>query len=387
MKKLTVLDPGYLYPTGHHHALNTLILRKAEAWGCEVTILANKALAEGGFGQRLLSPTIYPHPHTIEQLVSWCTENAELFRHDLIKQREKILGATHIIIHTCTPELIPPNALLAGDLIGSRSDIRIYLNFFSGGFFWLNGTDVEGQAQEIFQNTIQALRPEYKNVVVSSDTPSLASKLSEWAQRKVSVSNYPREFPDQTAQQGAPSPDEEATFLYVGKIRREKGTELILDAIKKIASKGSKIRVRFVVPDAGASTYSLAKQYEDFVSLRVLPHDNEMEYFAEIAQADFILCPYLPYMYRDRGSGVFLDALGIGVPIIATRGTGFIDKLFNDELDAVEFMESASGNGLFAAMENALENKAKRKSAAQKVAPRIRQIADPDHWLSDIVSG
>ncbi len=65
MKKLTVLDPGYLYPTGHHHALNALILRKAEAWGCEVTILANKALAEGGFGQRLLSPTIYPHPHTI----------------------------------------------------------------------------------------------------------------------------------------------------------------------------------------------------------------------------------------------------------------------------------------------------------------------------------
>ncbi len=384
LKKLVVLDPGYAFPTGHHQALNALIKRNSAAWNCEISILTHKALTERGIGRPALSPRIYSHSETAAQLAQRYAQNVDLFEQDLANESEEILSATHILIHTCAPELVPPIARLASALLGQNSSIRIHLNFFFGGFFWLNGTDVDEYAQNIFRQSLQSLRPEHLNVTLSSETKGLADRLSHWTQRSVYVSKYPRGYPAFPEQPTAPSANGDATFLYIGKLRSEKGVSLIFDAIKRIAIDRPNFRVRFVVPDAGSGFLSEAQKYRDFVSVRILPHDDETAYFAEIAQADFVLCTYLPDMYRERGSGIFLDALGMGVPVIATQKLGFIADLSADELAAVELLQVPSGAALLAAMDSAARNIVARKSSARNIASRIRRLVDPDRWFSEL---
>ncbi len=47
------------------------------------------------------------------------------------------------------------------------------------------------------------------------------------------------------------------------------------------------------------------------------------DYLAWLSQADLLLQPYDPLVYRTRGSGVFAEAVKLGIPIVATRGCDF----------------------------------------------------------------
>ena len=44
-------------------------------------------------------------------------------------------------------------------------------------------------------------------------------------------------------------------------------------------------------------------------------------YYGAIANCDALLMPYDPSAYRIRGSGVALEALALGLPIVVTRET------------------------------------------------------------------
>ena len=47
------------------------------------------------------------------------------------------------------------------------------------------------------------------------------------------------------------------------------------------------------------------------------------DYLAWLAQADILLQPYDPEVYRTRGSGVFAEAVKLGIPVVATKGCDF----------------------------------------------------------------
>jgi glycosyltransferase involved in cell wall biosynthesis len=47
------------------------------------------------------------------------------------------------------------------------------------------------------------------------------------------------------------------------------------------------------------------------------------DYLAWLSQADILLQPYDPSVYRTRGSGVFAEAVKLGIPVVATKGCDF----------------------------------------------------------------
>ncbi len=55
---------------------------------------------------------------------------------------------------------------------------------------------------------------------------------------------------------------------------------------------------------------------------------SQPDYLSWLRQADLILLPYDPEVYRTRGSGIFAEALRFGVPVVATRGCGFAEAAF-----------------------------------------------------------
>lgn len=54
------------------------------------------------------------------------------------------------------------------------------------------------------------------------------------------------------------------------------------------------------------------------------------EYQAFIAAADILLLPYVPKVYRSRGSGVFNEAERLGKPVIAPRDCTFAEDAFGE---------------------------------------------------------
>jgi glycosyltransferase involved in cell wall biosynthesis len=54
------------------------------------------------------------------------------------------------------------------------------------------------------------------------------------------------------------------------------------------------------------------------------------DYLAWLAEADLVLQPYDPLVYRTRGSGVFAEALKLGIPVVATNGCAFAQQAIED---------------------------------------------------------
>src|SRR5664279_1061037 len=54
---------------------------------------------------------------------------------------------------------------------------------------------------------------------------------------------------------------------------------------------------------------------------------RKAEYFAAVARARWILLPYDPQPYEVRTSGIFIEALGLGIPVVVTPGTWMAAEL------------------------------------------------------------
>jgi GNAT superfamily N-acetyltransferase len=79
---------------------------------------------------------------------------------------------------------------------------------------------------------------------------------------------------------------------------------------------------------------------------------SPQDYLAWLTQADLLLLPYDPEVYRSRGSGVFSDARTIGIPVVAPRGCAFARPAFDGGWGVA--MDEYSGTGLGSAILSAL---------------------------------
>ena len=151
-------------------------------------------------------------------------------------------------------------------------------------------------------------------------------------------------------------------LTYLGDARSEKG----FDALPLIATAAmaeplrGRIRLR--------SQYYFPTRFEDSRMMRAgellrlhAPHRAELiegaldsaAYAEQISRADAMLIAYDRSNYAARSSGIFMEALCAGVPVIATAGTwmsGIIDKLTVDYHTAAirshEILEELSGNSV-----------------------------------------
>jgi glycosyltransferase involved in cell wall biosynthesis len=102
------------------------------------------------------------------------------------------------------------------------------------------------------------------------------------------------------------------------------------------------------------------------------------EYLARLAEADLLLLPYDPDVYRWRGSGVFADAHHVGIPIVAPKECAFARPAFDDGWGVA--MKEYDGNNLGIAVLEALDRLAALSASAVQAAGRV------DHDLGRVLS-
>ncbi len=94
------------------------------------------------------------------------------------------------------------------------------------------------------------------------------------------------------------------------------------------------------------------------------------EYLARLAEADLLLLPYDPDVYRWRGSGVFADAHHVGIPVVAPKECAFARPAFDDGWGVA--MKEYDGNNLGIAVLEALDRLAPLSASAAQAAGRLR---------------
>lgn len=121
----------------------------------------------------------------------------------------------------------------------------------------------------------------------------------------------------------------------IGFANEAKGYRLLPDALREVITRNQQARFMIHGVFQGSDARDQAPVFDALsglgprvtVSTEVL---SQPDYLAWLSQADVVLLPYDPEVYKTRGSGVFFEARRFGIPVIATKGCGFAQPAFEE---------------------------------------------------------
>ncbi len=193
-----------------------------------------------------------------------------------------------------------------------------------------------------FLRRIAAHQP---NLVILGTTASVVEVFRRCGFARVSLMPYP---PTQAQRRSAAIPFRR--LLYAGAARQDKGFRHVVDFVEFLARRKEKIPVTVQVSADHYGKYDAATR-EDIVRLRssgyapleLAAETLSPEDYAALFPGSICLQPYDRADFRDRVSGVTLDALAHGSPLVATAGT-WMAKLIETFGAGVAIEESTPGN-------------------------------------------
>jgi glycosyltransferase involved in cell wall biosynthesis len=166
--------------------------------------------------------------------------------------------------------------------------------------------------------------------------------------------------------------DRPPTVLCIGFANRPKGYGLLPEAIEQVLGhRDVRFLIHGIVKGSDAEDdqpiFDRLATLDDRVTVRqdVL---SDRDYATLLGEADLLLLPYDPAVYRTRGSGVFTDARKIGLPVVATGTAAFAGPAFEQGWGVAIAEHSASG--VAAAVLTALERLDDLTSRAAAIAER-----------------
>lgn len=176
----------------------------------------------------------------------------------------------------------------------------------------------------------------YKTVRLGSDSRRLAFELGKLTTLPIEVLPIPHTTPagaDGPAVAIAPPlQSRKIRLVSLGNAREEKGFGEILKAIEALISTDGAEGCEFVL-QANHPEAALKDRIEAFAARQIpgviLVQEalDPASYRNLLESADIVLLPYWRSVYRERTSGVFVEALTAGKPVIATERTWMSDEL------------------------------------------------------------
>jgi hypothetical protein len=218
-------------------------------------------------------------------------------------------GATPVFVTTAKS-----NDLRLLDLVarGRIEAGRVFLYFH-----WVRDTPKKRQ----FAQRMAARQPE---VVILGTTPTVADFFRECGFRHVLHQPYPM-----TLAPGSAMAAQGVThLLYAGAARQDKGFGRVVDLVEHLHARGESLPVKVQVSADHYGKYDSATEADiarlrrsGYGSLQMLEQPLAPEEYGGLFDGAICVQAYDPAEFRDRVSGVTLDALARGCPVIATEGT------------------------------------------------------------------
>src|SRR5262249_9737226 len=121
--------------------------------------------------------------------------------------------------------------------------------------------------------------------------------------------------------------------VFLGGARTEKGFPLLVEAIRELLDYKIDWSIQCHLDDPSDTISAEARQILDRIVSpprhRIPEALDSSEYYGLVNSADLIVLPYRERFYRSRTSGIFVEALSAGKPVVTTAGTWMADHIDN----------------------------------------------------------
>ncbi|MBY0575299.1 MAG: hypothetical protein K2P67_01720 [Gallionellaceae bacterium] len=172
---------------------------------------------------------------------------------------------------------------------------------------------------------LKKLAVQQPNLVVLGPTPSVVNVFKEAGFGNTHLVPYP--IPAKTREGGFEQRDFKG-LLYAGAARQDKGISHIVDLVAHLNVSALRIPFKLQNSPDHHGQYDAATQADlqrleqiDYRYLQLFPDTLNAEEYANMFAGMICIQLYDPALFADRISGVTLDALCAGSPIVATAGT------------------------------------------------------------------
>lgn len=328
-----LVDPSLSDFIGHHYEYDRAVVQGAEKAGFEVVCLANREVTDEIAELLPVSKTFLcdiwtPPPGTPaeprEDLERAC--NVQFFNDLQAATTDLKLDRNAIVFgHMVTARQLLGWAQFAKQHAGPDGPMIVLLLRYQPEHYM-------GRPAEEGFLILQELAKDGR-IRLSSDSSRLAHQLERLTTLPVEI--WPLPHTTELGEEARRKRDGRRKRLRVvslGNARDEKGILELLDAVRIIEAVGQADRFDFVfqVNDAAADIEPAIRAFADEprAYTRLLTESLSSEaYFDLLKSADIVALPYWRDIYMARTSGVFLEAVAAGKPVVCTDDTWMSDQL------------------------------------------------------------
>ncbi len=335
-RKLLICEEALKDFNGHWYEYNKAVVAMNRQDGNEVTVLGHRELtpeiADELNGVPYFEYTnwdgIYYHPRPWRRYLGILRHNWRVWR----AMTRYIKRAPAPIDCVFVPTVVIFHLIAWWFLawrFGGKKVKRIVLLIRNSSGTYDEGNDIQlSKSARIFGFVLRKFQhwTDSGLVTFASDSHRLADEYRNLAGIEMTVLPHPCcLFSEKTGPAAQSNPDTGFTLVSPGPARWEKGTHLLLDAVAKVDSPDFNCKIQW--PDAVFSPDGVElKPDSPHCEFLKRPLSSE-DYTALLAGADCIVLPYLREFYFARISGVAVEAMLMGIPIIYTEDTWVSDMV------------------------------------------------------------
>ena len=227
-----------------------------------------------------------------------------------------------------------------------------------------------------------ACRAVRARAVAIAPTPATATFLRATGWARVREIPYPAIAPAAAFPQGPL-----ARLLVAGSVRSNKGIHLLPGLAGHLASRGSDLELlvqttgkRRTGGRGGAESEAIESlKRSGLHGLRLEPEAPDREGYAARFRGALVLTPYDPVKFADNVSGIALDALLHGSPVVATEGTW--QSALVRRFGAGTVMRRWDTEALAEAVDEACARWPEVSAGARRAAAELAREHDPSHLV------
>lgn len=376
--RLLIIDPSYATRTGHNHAVNSLLLTEARRQGIESCVYGHTSLTASSDIIPAFRPTAYGYsPQDSIDALLHSHAIGKAFADDLATHVQPRLKPHDILFaHTLHNPLMHGFAAWVASL-SAPQDIHVGLGLNLPPDFRQRRQDVAlwNAHQYAFAfRLLTAVAPATRFYAETRELESLFVSLG-------AQSTTHRRLPLRviTANRDATLSQARDRLIYFipGEIRAEKGHEFLINGVLQIATRHpqwmDRVRFRFTSIGMPESVATFLSQHPEL--FEVLPETtiSVERYWELIADADVVGCTYDPADYGMRASGIFLEALALGKPVLVSRHTSVAAEVAADDHAYGTVVDFGNVDSLAAGLELMVESYPKFQRGAAAVAERFQR--------------
>jgi glycosyltransferase involved in cell wall biosynthesis len=398
--RLLIVEEALKNRQGHWYEYNRAIIEEARRRGIHTTILAHRDIEADLRSELAAEPyfpvtswdQVYYHPSEGRRYLGILRHNFRVVRwmnrHFAANEPyDVVLVPTVVLYHWLAWRWL---AWRGGGLhfrklvLTTRNNAGEY-NTTTRGYRY-------GASAKVLRGILASFRKLVKagRVELASDSARLAAQHGELG--GVSFVTYPHPRPTEHLPLPAERPRDSQrpiVFSALGPPRFEKGSDLILEAIRLLRERRPESPMRFVLQwnakvygPSGNEIVPSAELESDPNVVFIRRSLTSAEYQQHLEDSDVLLVPYRRAQYHARLSGVAIEAFQSGVPCICVADTWIADVM--QGIGSGIAIQEESAEALVRAMIDFAEHRAEWQAKARERIPVARQAHSPGKFVEQL---